>query len=316
MNAIVMAGDAGAIVEAVVSKGDLGKLTPTERVEYYRRVCDSVGLNPLTRPLEYLVLNGKTVLYARRDAADQLRKINGISIEIVSRAIEDGLLTVHVRAKDGTGRTDEDFGVVNLGNLKGEAAANAILKAVTKAKRRVTLSISGLGFLDETEVEDIPSAAKAPAPRDMTPRAPALPAPIPVEPPHDPTTGEVRPHAIPLPQDGNASSLLAWGSAFVAAINAASDAAELSAWERTNSAALLKIADLAPKVHTRILARLAVRKGEIAAPQPETAEVREMIATSPQRPLDDDLGDIPPFLDRRQHAEPEPVLGDAWEPEP
>ena len=34
----------------------------------------------------------------------------------------------------------------------GEFAANAIMKAVTKAKRRVTLSISGLGFLDETEV--------------------------------------------------------------------------------------------------------------------------------------------------------------------
>jgi hypothetical protein len=33
---------------------------------------------------------------------------------------------------------------------------NALMKAVTKAKRRVTLSICGLGMLDETEVETIP----------------------------------------------------------------------------------------------------------------------------------------------------------------
>ena len=38
--------------------------------------------------------------------------------------------------------------------LKGEVRANAILKAVTKAKRRATLSICGLGWLDESEVAD------------------------------------------------------------------------------------------------------------------------------------------------------------------
>ena len=32
------------------------------------------------------------------------------------------------------------------------------MKAETKAKRRVTLSISGMGWMDETEVENIPGA--------------------------------------------------------------------------------------------------------------------------------------------------------------
>jgi hypothetical protein len=36
--------------------------------------------------------------------------------------------------------------------------ANALMKAETKAKRRVTLSIAGLGWLDETELETIPQA--------------------------------------------------------------------------------------------------------------------------------------------------------------
>jgi hypothetical protein len=155
--------DPGALIESVVTKGDLAKLSPQERTQYYVEVCKSVGLNPFTRPLEYINLSGKLVLYARRDAADQLRKINGVSVEVVSRKVEDDLVIVHVKASDKTGRTDEDFGAVSIASLRGEAKANAILKAITKAKRRVTLSISGLGFLDETEVDDIP-VTKAPTP--------------------------------------------------------------------------------------------------------------------------------------------------------
>jgi len=148
-------------IEDVLIRGDLSKLNEQQRTEYYLRLCNSIGLNPMTQPFQYLTLNGKLVLYARRDCADQLRKINGISIEIVSQDRSDGLLSVHVRAKDKDGRMDEDLGVVAFNdNLRGEAAANAILKAVTKAKRRVTLSLSGLGFLDETEVADIPASAK------------------------------------------------------------------------------------------------------------------------------------------------------------
>jgi hypothetical protein len=49
-------------------------------------------------------------------------------------------------------------------NVKGEFRANLIMKAVTKAKRRVTLSICGLGFLDESEVESIADAKTEPAP--------------------------------------------------------------------------------------------------------------------------------------------------------
>lgn len=149
------------VIEHVLIRGDLSKLTEQQRNEYYLRLCQSIGLNPLTQPFQYLTLNGKLVLYARRDCADQLRKLNGISIEIVSQDKTDGLLSIHVRAKDKDGRVDEDLGVVSFPEtLKGDIAANTILKAVTKAKRRVTLSLSGLGFLDETEVADIPAEAK------------------------------------------------------------------------------------------------------------------------------------------------------------
>jgi hypothetical protein len=157
-------------VEAVLMRGDLSKLTEEQRLDYYNSVCKSLGLNPLTQPFQYIVLNGKLQLYATRACTDQLRKINEISVEIVSQEFAHGLLTVHVKAKDKTGRLDEDAGVVAFPEtLRGEVAANTIMKAITKAKRRVTLSISGLGYLDETEIEDIPASAKGELPPSSEP---------------------------------------------------------------------------------------------------------------------------------------------------
>lgn len=150
-----------AIEHALVS-GDLSKLSPAERLAYYRRVCDSLGLNYLTQPFQYLVLNGRLTLYATRACADQLRRLHGVSIDRPELRIEDGLAIVSVSARTPDGRTDHELGVVSLEGLKGEARANALLKAITKAKRRVTLSICGLGWLDETEVETIPEARVVP----------------------------------------------------------------------------------------------------------------------------------------------------------
>jgi hypothetical protein len=48
-------------------------------------VCQSLGLNPLIKPFEYLWLNGKLRLYTLRDCADQLRRLHGISISITNR---------------------------------------------------------------------------------------------------------------------------------------------------------------------------------------------------------------------------------------
>jgi hypothetical protein len=154
----VMNDSGGAIMERVVALGDLEALKPMERAQYYARVCESVGLNPLTRPFEYVKLQGKLTLYARRDATDQLRKIHRVSVVISSREHIEGLYIVTARATTPDGRTDESTGAVSVSGKKGEDLANALMKAETKAKRRVTLSICGLGWLDETEVADVKSA--------------------------------------------------------------------------------------------------------------------------------------------------------------
>jgi hypothetical protein len=147
-----------AMLELVVIHGDLSRLQPAERVMYYKQVCESIGLNPLTKPFEYIHLNGKLRLYALRDATDQLRKLNGVSITIKSRELVEGCYVVMAQATDKSGRYDESMGAVPLDGLKGEMRSNAMMKCETKAKRRVTLSICGLGWLDETEVDSIQGA--------------------------------------------------------------------------------------------------------------------------------------------------------------
>jgi hypothetical protein len=150
--------DQAAMIERVIVQGDLSRLSSVQKTEYYNKVCQSLGLNPFTSPFGYLKLQGREVLYAKKDATDQLRKIRGVSVEIVSKEYLDDLYIVTARATDKSGRQDEDTGAVAIKNLNGDAKANAIMKAITKAKRRVTLSICGLGWLDETEVETIPNA--------------------------------------------------------------------------------------------------------------------------------------------------------------
>lgn len=146
------------LIENVLIGNDLSKLSAEQRVSYYNRVCESLGLNPLTQPFAYITLNGKLRLYALKDATEQLRKIHGVSItEVTSQRIED-VFVVTAKAQDRTGRTDAATGAVAIGNLKGEALANALMKSETKAKRRATLSICGLGMLDETEAESLPQS--------------------------------------------------------------------------------------------------------------------------------------------------------------
>jgi hypothetical protein len=145
------------IIESVVIGGDLARLTPEQRVSYYHAVCKSLGINPLTRPFDYLSLNGKLTLYAKKDATDQLRKLHEVSIDDVDIRETDTQFVVKVKGHDKTGRSDVEVGVVNKSDMRGDAA-NAQMKAVTKGKRRLTLSLVGLGWLDETEVETIPDA--------------------------------------------------------------------------------------------------------------------------------------------------------------
>lgn len=160
----------------ILIKGSTARLTAAEEIDYCVGVCRSLGMNPLTNPIMFIDLPArqgqeqKRVPYANRNGAEQLRKIYGVSVSIVGQEMVEGRLHVHAKATLPDGRTDEDYGVVpfpKTGNP--EWLSNRYMTAVTKAKRRVTLSICGLGFLDETEIESIYAEAgkKMPEPSGM-----------------------------------------------------------------------------------------------------------------------------------------------------
>jgi len=161
------------LARKVYADGDLLKLTEAERLEYYDQVCESLKLNKLTQPFKFIkqkikekdetgkeVWRDKLILYATKDCTDQLRKIWNISIHLEVAEEVKGVYVVNAIATTQSGRRDESKGAVALSNsfgpLTGDYLANAIMKTETKAKRRVTLSICGLGCTDESELETIP----------------------------------------------------------------------------------------------------------------------------------------------------------------
>ena len=150
--------DKEAIIAKMVLNGDLSSLGPRQKVQFYNSFCDALGLNPITRPFDYILDRGKLSLYANRSCTDQLRKMQGVSV-LDSRTEQMGdIYMVKVKVQDKTGRTDVGTGALPIGDLSGKDLANALMKAETKAKRRATLSICGLGVVDEVELDTMPEA--------------------------------------------------------------------------------------------------------------------------------------------------------------
>lgn len=144
----------------VILEGDLSKLSAIDKVKYYKGVCESQGMNPLTQPFKFIRFrDGKEQLYAGKDCTEQLRKMHNITLKITSRELMGDVYIVTASAATREGRVDESTGVRAIKGLHGDALANAYMSAETKAKRRVTLSICGLGFLDESETHSVDGAS-------------------------------------------------------------------------------------------------------------------------------------------------------------
>lgn len=149
------------IISSLVLKGDMSGLSPAQKVQYVMNMCDRLGLDPLTQPFKILKLQGKEVLYADKGCAQQLCKIYQISTEVTKREKIEDIYIVTVRATGKDGRFTDEDGAVTVGSSKGDVLCNAMMKAVTKAKRRAVLAYCGLGLLDETEVDTIKGAVKS-----------------------------------------------------------------------------------------------------------------------------------------------------------
>jgi len=141
------------ILQEVFMSGNLDPLTPELRVEYYRLMCEHMKLDPISTPLQYIRLSGKLVLYAKKEAAMQLGKVHNISLTVVSTEVSTvgnvSTFDVVARATAPDGTVHDDIGsvVITPNNIDNDKK-----KAVTQAKRRAVLAITGYGMLDESEV--------------------------------------------------------------------------------------------------------------------------------------------------------------------
>ena len=162
--------DEAEVLAKVMLNNDLSGFSNQERLSYVQQLTQHLGLNPFTQPLQFISFRDGTLsLYAAKNCTDQLRDIRKVSIEDV-KIEESGeycVVTVFGSLPDSKHpsgiRKDSDIGVVPLvaygKPLQGEQRANAIMKAVTKAKRRFTLSICQLGFMDESEAVTVGGAS-------------------------------------------------------------------------------------------------------------------------------------------------------------
>lgn len=157
-------------IRALIVGGDLSRLSEEQLATYYQFRCEELGLSAASQPFSVLRLSGKLVLYMTRGGTDQLAAIHRLNRKIVDgpRVIDvQGTKVVYAMCEvtHPNGRFDTSIATLPLTD-----PTMVFMRAETKAKRRATLSILGLGMLDESEVEDIPLSEKS------SEHLPALPA--------------------------------------------------------------------------------------------------------------------------------------------
>lgn len=146
-----------AVVEKVITGGDLGQLTPEQRVRYYIETCDSLKLNWKTKPFDVVALRGSgaKTLYPNKGCAEQLAGIHNVSVDLLEATVEEGVRIQKAKACLPNGRCVTKTGAVTVAGKRGDDYANAVMKCETKAHRRAVLALVGLNMPDESELETI-----------------------------------------------------------------------------------------------------------------------------------------------------------------
>ena len=145
-------------IEQVILKRDLRSLTEIERVQYNFALCRSLGLNPLTNPIDYLINDNKMTPYINAVGVAQLRAIHGISTKVLSRQTDKEFYYVTAIATDRSNRSEESTAIVALTDkygkqILGQRRADLMMKAETKAKRRCTLQLAGIPWADGGNIQ-------------------------------------------------------------------------------------------------------------------------------------------------------------------
>lgn len=148
------------ILSRLIESGDISGLTEQQRCDFYYMSCAQAGLDPSTRPFDYIKQGGKIALYPNQRATAQLSAKHGLTIEITDKTTMDGLYVFTAKATRRDGSFVEEIGVVPVPTSPTDKA-NAMMKASGKAKRRAVIAACGLAQADAEGNDDRPIRSDA-----------------------------------------------------------------------------------------------------------------------------------------------------------
>ena len=138
------------------------ELNQKQKEQHILSLCSKHGLDVSTNPFVVIKMQGREALAITKNGADQLRQKYNVSVKIEKIQETQEMIFVRVSAKmpmaNGLIREDEDFGCVPItSHISPQEFCNRRMKAVTIAKKRVTVSITGLSTLSKEEAESVVS---------------------------------------------------------------------------------------------------------------------------------------------------------------
>ena len=148
-----------ADIVAILARGNISSLSEEEKTQYYLELCYALKLDPRFRPVDFIEGKGNSLTpYLNKGATDALARAGSIQrITVVQpKVIElDSVKCVMcvARATDPSGRYEERIATALLRNHE-----NILMRVETKAYRRATLAVLGIGMLDESELDGIRGA--------------------------------------------------------------------------------------------------------------------------------------------------------------
>ena len=158
--------DGGALLEELLAQAhangqDTRALDKNQRRAVLVELARKLGLNPLSNAVMFLLTNGRETLYVTKQGTDQIAAREKLRRETIKGPevvqIENRkVVFCQVRATHPDGRSE-----VSTATLALQDVVNDLMKCESKAKRRATLSVCGLGLLAEDEIEAIPGAQRA-----------------------------------------------------------------------------------------------------------------------------------------------------------
>lgn len=160
-----------AFQQAVAGGRDTSGLKPEHRGALLNELARALRLNPLTKPVIFLKTGQGESIYVTRQGADQIaarlrlnrETVEGPDIRKVGN-VDVAFCKVRVSAPDGRFET-------STATLPAGDFAMVLMKVETKAKRRATLSLAGLGMLSEEDAEEMLDAALNNTPAEPEPTA-------------------------------------------------------------------------------------------------------------------------------------------------